>query len=109
MNVGLSSLLDGYFAAQKAADVAAAEAYDRMKKGPVPSRDIHPRVLRRVAQFLGPNEVAVETDFGRLLHIETGVYDTALGLPSKSINCVNCGAPRPRASSVCCDYCGSHQ
>lgn len=32
-----------------------------------------------------------------------------LGRPAEAINCVNCGAPLPIASSVCCDYCGSHQ
>lgn len=30
-----------------------------------------------------------------------------LNQPAKPINCVNCGAPRQRASSLCCDYCGS--
>lgn len=27
--------------------------------------------------------------------------------PAQPNNCVNCGAPRARASSACCDYCGS--
>lgn len=31
----------------------------------------------------------------------------ALNKPAQPINCVNCGAPRVRASSACCDYCGS--
>jgi len=30
-----------------------------------------------------------------------------LNQPAQPINCVNCGAPRVRASSACCDYCGS--
>lgn len=27
--------------------------------------------------------------------------------PARPINCINCGAPRPRISSGRCDYCGS--
>ena len=68
-----------------------------------------------------PDAVFVVEDFGRRARFFSGVGDELFGdpalegrgerlnfnQPAQPINCVNCGAPRVRASSACCDYCGS--
>lgn len=60
--------------------------------------------IKRLQQ---PSHVAVLEDFGCILRIQSGVFGVKQGKPSSAGHCINCGAPRPRASSLCCDYCGS--
>ena len=98
------------------------ELYESAKRGPIPTRSISSDTMNRLRVWMKANEVAVVTEFGRLLHIETGVYSERMGEPALEgrgqplhsnsrvvhSNCVNCGAPRQPAMGTC-DYCGTEQ
>lgn len=98
------------------------ELYESAKRGPIPTRLLTTNDMNHLRVLVRSDEVAVLTDFGRLLHIETGIYSEGLGKPEldpdgfplkrrSSIlhsNCVNCGAPRQPAMGTC-DYCGTER
>lgn len=73
---------------------AALEAYEKARLMAQMERDIRGHTGVR-SEFVG--KPALEGRGERL----------NFNQPAKPFNCINCGAPRPRNSSLCCDYCGS--
>lgn len=99
------------------------ELYESAKRGPIPARSLTSEDMHHLRAWVrASGDVAVLTDFGRLLHIETGIYSERMGEPALEgrgqplhsnsrvvhSNCVNCGAPRQPAMGTC-DYCGTEQ